>query len=325
MATPNLSEIVTTTLYNRSRMIADNVTENNALLTKLKARGKVKPFSGGREIVQELSHSENQTYKRYSGYEILDIAPSEVLSSAVYPIRQASVAVTISGLEQLQNAGREQMIDLLDARIEVAEATMANNLSNDVYSDGTANGGKQVSGLQGKIPVANTTGTEGGINRANYTFWRNQTSGSVSITNDSNATTGIIHRMQEAWVKQVRNADSPDLITADDTLYQFFWSQLQDRQRFTGEGDMAKAGWNSLKFNTADVVLDGGVGGSSPDKSMYFLNCKYLQWRPHRDRDMVPLDKGRYSTNQDAMVQLLLWAGNLTMSNAKLQGILKGS
>ena len=63
----------------------------------------------------------------------------------------------------------------------------------------------------------------------------------------------------------------------------------------------------------------------SPAKSMYFLNCKYLQWRPHRDRDMVPLDKGRYSTNQDAMVQLLLWAGNLTMSNAKLQGILKGS
>ena len=325
MATPNLSEIVTTTLYNRSRKIADNVTENNALLTKLKARGKVKPFSGGREIVQELSHSENQTYKRYSGYEILDIAPSEVLSSAVYPIRQASVAVTISGLEQLQNAGREQMIDLLDARIEVAEATMANNLSNDVYSDGTANGGKQVSGLQGKIPVSNTTGTEGGINRANYTFWRPQTSGSVSITNDDNATTGIISRMQAAWVKQVRNADSPDLITADNELYQFFWSQLQDRQRFTGEGDMAKAGWNSLKFNTADVVLDGGVGGSSPAKSMYFLNCKYLQWRPHRDRDMVPLDKGRYSTNQDAMVQLLLWAGNLTMSNAKLQGILKGS
>ena len=66
MATPNLSEIVTTTLYSRSRMIADNVTKNNALLTKLKAKGKVKPFTGGREIIQELSHSENQTGKYYS-------------------------------------------------------------------------------------------------------------------------------------------------------------------------------------------------------------------------------------------------------------------
>ena len=174
MATPNLSEIVTTTLYNRSRSIADNVTENNALLTKLKAKGKVKSFSGGREIVQELSHSENQTFKYYSGYEILDISPSETLSAAVYPIKQASVAVTISGLEELQNSGREQMIDLLDARIEVAEATMKNNLSNGIYSDGTGSGGKQITGLQNQVDTTPATGTTGGINRANYTFWRNQ-------------------------------------------------------------------------------------------------------------------------------------------------------
>ena len=37
---------------------------------------------------------------------------------------------------------------------------------------------------------------------------------------------------------------------------------------------------------------------------------------------MVPLDKGRYSTNQDAMVQLIAFAGNLCMSNASLQGII---
>ena len=326
MATPNISEIVTTTLHSRNRKIADNVTENNALLTKLKIRGKVKPFSGGHEIMEELSHSENETYKRFSGYEVLNISPSEVLSAATYPIRQAAVAVTISGLEQLQNSGQERTIDLLDSRIEVAEATMMNNLSGDVYSDGTASGGKQINGLQALVPVSATTGTVGGINRANHTFWRNQTSGSVTITNDAHATNGILTRMRTAWVKQVRNADKPDLIAMDNDLYTYFWGQLQDRQRFTSESsEMAKHGWDTLKFNTADVVLDGGLSGSAPSKSAYFLNCKYLKWRPHRDRDMVPLDSGRYSTNQDAMVQLILWAGNLTMSNAQLQGILKGS
>ena len=63
--------------------------------------------------------------------------------------------------------------------------------------------------------------------------------------------------------------------------------------------------------NSADVILDGGVGGGSPVNRMYFLNTDYLAWRPHSKRNMVPLDKGRYSTNQDAMVQLLVWAGNL--------------
>jgi hypothetical protein len=36
---------------------------------------------------------------------------------------------------------------------------------------------------------------------------------------------------------------------------------------------------------------------------------------------MVPLSpKSRYSVNQDAEVQILAWAGNLTMSGAQFQG-----
>ena len=80
-----------------------------------------------------------------------------------------------------------------------------------------------------------------------------------------------------------------------------------------------------MMFNSAEVVLDGGIGGSSPSHRMYFLNTDYLSWCPHRDKNMVPLDKGRYSTDQDAMVKLILWAGNLCASNRKLQGVLNGA
>ena len=324
MATPNLSEIVTTTLYSRSKKIADNVTENNALLSKLQMSGRAKPISGGREIVRELSHSENQTYKRFSGYEILDISPSEVLSAAVYPWKQAAVAVTISGLEQLQNSGREKMIDLLDARIEVAESTFKNNLSNDVYSDGTASGGKQITGLQAQVDTTPATGTVGGINAANYSFWRNQvqpSSGTLSLSD-----TNIEGAMRALWLKCCRNNDKPDLITADNEAYGHFWASMTERQRFTGStGKMAKTGWPSMMFNTAEVVLDGGIGGSSPAHRMYFLNTDYLTWNPHRDRNMVPLNQDRYSTNQDALVKLIVFAGNLCASNRRLQGVLNGA
>ena len=324
MATPNLSEIVTTTLYSRSKQIADNVTENNALLSKLQMKGRAKPISGGREIVRELSHAENQTFKRFSGYEILDISPSEVLSAAVYPWKQAAVAVTISGLEQLQNSGREKMIDLLDARIEVAESTFKNNLSNDVYSDGTASGGKQITGLQAQVSTSPSTGIVGGINAANHSVWRNQvqpSSGTLTLSD-----TNIEGAMRALWLKTTRNNDMTDLITADNEAYGHFWASMTERQRFTGStGKMAKAGWNSMMFNSAEVVLDGGIGGSSPGHRMYFLNTNYLFWCPHRDRNMVPLDQGRYSTNQDAMVQLIVWAGNLCASNRRLQGVLNGA
>lgn len=106
MASPNLDEIVTTTLRNRTGKLADNVTENNALLKRLKMRGNVKPVSGGRTIVQELEYAENGTFKRYSGYETLNINPSDVLTAAEFNYAQAAVAVSISGLEQLQNSGK---------------------------------------------------------------------------------------------------------------------------------------------------------------------------------------------------------------------------
>lgn len=60
MASPNLSEIVTTTLRNRSGEIADNVSKGNALLAKLKEKGAWKAATG-RSIVQELDYAENGT------------------------------------------------------------------------------------------------------------------------------------------------------------------------------------------------------------------------------------------------------------------------
>ena len=64
MASPNLSEIVTTTLRNRSKKLADNVSDNISVLYRLKEKGNIKTFSGGQNIVQELEYAENGTYKR---------------------------------------------------------------------------------------------------------------------------------------------------------------------------------------------------------------------------------------------------------------------
>ena len=57
------------------------------------------------KTARKSGHSvSNNNDKRYSGYETLNIAPSDVFTAAEFPIRQAAVAVSISGLEMLQNA-----------------------------------------------------------------------------------------------------------------------------------------------------------------------------------------------------------------------------
>jgi hypothetical protein len=321
MASPNLSEIITTTLRNRSGKLSNNVSKNNAILNRLSKRGNVKPFDGGRTIVQELEYAENSTYKRYSGYEALNISPSDVFTAAEFDIKQAAVAVSISGLEQLQNSGSERILDLLESRIKNAERTMQNNLSADMYSDGTADGGKQIGGLQSL--VADTpTNTVGGINRSTWTFWKNYTFDATTDGSAAATSSNIQSYMNRVWLAITRGTDRPDLIIADNAYYRLYWESLQAIQRVTST-DMAEAGFSSLKFMDADVVFDGGYGGNAPANHMYFLNTNYIFWRPHRDRNMVPLDPDRFSVNQDAMVKLIGVAGNMTASNCFLQGILK--
>ncbi len=333
MASPNLSEIVTTTLRNRTGKLADNVTRNNALLDRLKNRGKAKPFSGGRTIVQELAYAQNGTYKRYSGYEVLNISPSDVFSAAEFPIRQSAVAVSISGLEQLQNSGTEAIIDLLESRMQNAEDTMMNGMAFDVYSDGTATG--QITGLQALISTSPGSGTIGGIDRGTWQFWRNIAYSAVTDGGAAATSANIQRYMNAVALQLVRGNDGPDLIVAANGYYALYLESLQAIQRITDE-KMAGSGFTSLKYfgagRSIDVVLDGGfqgyasdtnpTTGGAPANTMYFLNTNYIFYRPHRDRNMVPLDPDRFSVNQDAMVKLIGWAGNMTVSNSRLQGVL---
>lgn len=318
-ANSNVSDIVATTIQNRSRSIADNVTRNNALLSRLSQRGNVKPFGGGSTILQELSFAENGNAAFYSGYDNLPVAAQDVISASEWAIKQLACPVVMSGLEMLQNSGREQFIDLLEARINVAESTMANRLAQSVYSDGTGSGGKELVGLNAIAPSNPATGTVGGIDRATWSFWRSK----LYDFSDNTVTPGpttIQAALNTLWANLVRGSDRPDLVVLDNNYWGFFMVSLQANQRFT-DPQSGNLGFPSIKFMDADVVLDGGIGGYCPQNTGFMLNTKYLFLRPHRDRNMVSLSPTkRYATNQDAEVQILAWAGAMTTSGGQFQG-----
>ena len=327
MPNPNWTEILTTTLESRNKDFADNITNNNALLAVLNSRSKVQPVTGGNVILEELEYAENSTFQFYTGYEILDISPSDVFTAAEFAWKQASVNVTCSGLEtEVQNTGPEQVIKLLEKRIGNARRTAANNMSTAVYSDGTGTSGKEVGGLQLLVADDPTTGTVGGIDRSSAVnaFWRNQTSGDVSFTGASPdpslaADRATLRReMNALWLETKRGTDTADIIVADTNMYSTYWESLTEIQRIASSNE-AVGGFETLKYVTADVIYDGDSG--IPSNHMYFLNCDYLYFRPHSNRNWVPMDNKK-SVNQDAMVVPLLWAGNLTSSNCDLQGVL---
>ena len=322
-ANTSISDILATTISSRTKKIADNVTNNNALLMKLKKQGRIKTFSGGEKILQELSFAENSNAGWYSGYDLLPVGISDVISAAEYDIKQAAVPVVISGLEMLKNSGKERMIDLMESRLEVAEATMANLITGGLYSDGTAANNKQIDGLEKALPLDPTAAPYGGIDGATFTFWQNAVSDQTAANGlDATKIQGYWNGL---WASLVRGQDRPDLIMTDTNVWNAYVASLQAQQRFSNTNS-ADAGFATLKFMDADVCLDGGiyngnVTAGTPAGTAFFLNTKYIHYRPHADRNMVSLSPNRrYSTNQDAEVQILGWAGNLTCSGRMFQG-----
>ena len=308
------TEIVTTTLAGYSKTMADNVTNNNALLRHIDRNGNKMPATG-RTIVQELEYAVNSTTKWYSGYEVLDTSTSNVFTAAEFNYKQLAGNVVISGLEQVENSGPEQIFNLLKSRIRNLEKSLKNDMATALYADGTGTDSKELGGLQLLVPgtVGNTVG---GINSGTYTFWANQVYDFSTETVPPSATT-IQTAMNTLWLACIRGADRPNVIVADSVYFGYYWASLQTNQRFTSD-ESASAGFMNLMFMDAPVYYDD----QCPASKMYFLNTDYLFLRYAEGREFVPLGE-KASVNQDALVMPVAWAGNLTVSNRARQGVIQ--
>ena len=311
--------VLTTTLENRTGKLADNMTKNNALLSRLSERGNIRPLDGGSSIVEEIEYGESDSYW-YAGYDTLTFNGPQLFTAATYDWKLLAAPVGASGEEILKNSGRERVIDLVEAKLKNAVKTLKNQMSVALYSDGTGSSGKQLTGLKVLVADDPTTGTVGGINRATSgnEFWRNQ----AKVSANALTTSTIKGEMQALYLKCSRGTDRPDLIVADDSMFTLYENSLVEQMRFTNNR-LADAGFMNLKYKGADVIYDGGIGGACPQGHMYFLNTNYLRLRPHKDRQFKMIgERERVAINQDAVYHLIGWAGNLTMSNAELQGVL---
>ena len=328
MGVPNstMNELVTVALRNRQKKLYDNMSQHNALYNRLNENGGIKKLDGGRTIVQSLDYAENQTFQRYSGYDTLNISPSEVFSSAEFNWMQAALHVTISGRESRMVSGKEAVFNLVKERVANAEKTFANAMNRDLYSAGTQP--NQIGGLQ--LLVADTpTNTVGGIDANQWAFWKNKVfklsapwGGGSAITMGKDTIKPIMNKM---FISLTRGTDKPDFILMSPNWYETYMESLQDFQRYS-DAQSASVGFSTLKYQSADVFFDQGTSETDeslmimPDNHMYFINTDYVKLCVHKDADMTPLDD-KSSVNQDATISPVIWMGNLTISNRARQGV----
>jgi hypothetical protein len=315
--------MVTTTDRTWGSKVTDNVSDHNALLNIMKRRGKIKTVSGGYEIAEPIEYAENATYQRYAGYDALNTDASDVLTTVKYDYKQVALHVTASGEEIRKNMGsKERMTNLVKARKRNALHTAANNFSIDLYGTGALS--NQIGGL-GALITKDGTGNVGGITAGDtWTFWKNQFKEMSGTDNPATKTAANASTMKgdmnALWLTLNRGADKPDLIVMSHDMYSLYELGEQQLQRYA-DSDLAKAGFQTLKYKSADVVFDDNTNFTTTDEDAYFINTDYLYLVQHKQAQWT-MDEDKRPVNQDAVVIPFYWMGNLVTTQRSLQGVL---
>jgi hypothetical protein len=331
MPDPNLGQ-VTATVWEQviGKQPNDNIFNSRAFFYSLAGGGNPglkkgvgfegrDAAAGGRVFDFPLEYAVNSTFKSYSEMEQLDTTRVDVFDAARYDWKINAGTVVWSDLEELRAQADSGKIDLIASKLENGKNSHIAAMNQQLLGDGSGNGGKDMSGIKQIIATAPTSGTVGGINRANFSFWRNkQTSGAQTTTAFDNLRSSMRSIYNQCSRGGMIDAPTAGLTTR--TVFQGYEGLLIANERFTtddksnnGQGAFQNA---SLKFKGATLFYDEDLDTDN----LYFYNPKFLKliylkgaWMKMKDR-IEP-------ANQLAAIQRVFTVANLATNNSRRLGV----
>ena len=334
-STFNYDALVATSVANYRKTFTDNISTSNIFFKKLKDKDMWESADGGLYIAEDLMYGLAPT-DSYDGYDELPLTPSEGITQAQYPWRQLATPIAISEKERKMN--KHRIVDLVAAKIMQAEISMQEAWAKYFLQGQLADGGvgnlytaktSPVNGSSAFDPLGSLVMynpalslSPGGIDQSTQTWWRNQSTASISST-------------YIAFIQEVLNlfnscskgpGGTPDFGISD----QVTWEQLSVAyyQRYRTEAtQVGDYPFPVLKFQGVEIGWDqfmpdvaaGTV--TATEGSLYFLNSKFLKIRYEAETNFVTSDF-KQPVNQDAKFKHILWMGNATTNNRRKLGVM---
>lgn len=319
MAVPNRGQIVASTweVYAK-KSPQEQIFGSYWLLDRLKAKARK---LHGRSVNVTIEYAPNTTVKPMSELETLDITRVDVFDQAEYPWKFLGGDIVMSEFEEQANSNGGGKFELEAAKMKNLKNSFMQNMSRQAYSDGTGTGGKEIGGLQYLVSTTPTTGSPGTINRATYTFWRNQqVSGAKSTTTYDNykgamrsaynlASTGI-------------GEHHPTFAVTNRTDFEGFESLHMSIERLnrTSANDKLVTGFKGSNFMFKDIPL--AYDTDAPAGSTYILNDEnlflvYMLW-------MKAFPPGT-PVNQFAKVVKVFHIWNMVTDNPRRLAVVSGT
>jgi len=293
---PTWDSLLSTTMNNYRKQLTDNIFSSRPLLEYLMSNGRVRTVDGGIQIVEPLLIGPGEA-DSYGPWDTLHVNPVGGITAATYPWRQLYSTIIISGLEEAQNNGKEQMINLLDAKVMQSEQTLKDILVRMIY--GTRGAQAKATDFDPLTTLIDSDLAAGGITPAAApapeNLWRSPTyNATTGVGKDAKGATiaglpfgaTIAGDDLEAILRRLYllasdgGSDHVDAIFAGSDVYEMYEGSLTPQVRYT-DTTKANLGFQNLMFKNVPIYWDP----DAPTSGALGLNSKYVGLAIHSDRN----------------------------------------
>jgi hypothetical protein len=321
MAVPNRGQLVAAAWEDYVKTDpADQVFNYFWLLKNLQVGDSFRKGAGD-PITGTIEYAVNTTVKSMSELETLDVNRVDVFDRYEYAWKFVGGLIVMSEFEKQVTSGGAGKFNLEAGKIDNLKKTMQQTINTDLYSDGTGTAGKQAGGLQYIVSTTPTTGTVGAINRATYTFWRNQqTSGAKTSTAFDNLKGSMrsIYNLCSSGV----GMQTPEFAVTDRTVFEGYESLSVSIERLVRSATTEKliSGYQGDHVMFKDIPL--AFDFANPAGNVYILNRRNLFIRYMLWMKAFPPDS---PVNQFADIVKILTLYNLCSDNPRRLGVVSAT
>jgi hypothetical protein len=300
--------------------LKDNFFLSNALFSRWKSRQK--EWEGGPVLVVPLGFApEGGGGSWYSGSDKFDTTVRNPIKAANYFAKNAQVTVAIDGDEELAVKGPQQVLNLLEQKMKIAESTMVDLVGTNLFNTGT--NAKAIGGLGLALigTIVATPQTYGGITCGGSApaadtngWWQHNADSTAYVTGAASTlfpAVGTSGPVPNAWAKcGYRSGKQPSVLVSNWGSWSDFHNSISRNERYDRpqqNSELAKAGFTNLMYRTAPWVVDERSTRNTTTnvEAVYGIDEKAVSLYAHPARDMKFRDFAS-PIDQDAKVGYIL-------------------
>jgi hypothetical protein len=312
--------------------LVDQVVTGN-IICKMFLR-KAKPFPGA-QVEIPIKWQLNSNNGSFSGMDTLPTAAVDNTVKMTFDAKFNNQSTVLPKTDIALNQTPGMVASLLERQVASDAYDFTLSLATQLYSDGTGNSNKNITGLAAAVDDGTSVATYGGLSRSTYS--------SLNATVTASSGTLTLAKMFTLWDTVQQDMQAPSKILTTKTVRSLYEQLLIPNLRYSDSAKLA-IGAESLMFRQAEVVGDTACTSGV----MFFLNESTFQFYAMKKwEDGSPIKYapeamegepdpnvvsglGFFSTgwrepvNQQVMISNVIHAGNLVCNNPRYNGKLTG-